>query len=233
LPFSNKNPQRPRARRGSIPLQKPVNSIFLPPAVDFRSVRWGFSTNRGWTKFSSIANKSLVAFVHQNRAMRRWLKPVVAPSVCGFILSAFALQSTAFADAKSASRTASRTPVRTQHLLTPDDGMAVVSAALDAQSRFHSNRDCSHLVHAIYERAGFSYKYATTDDLYGGVEEFRRVFHPQTGDLIVWHGHVGIVVRPSRHVFFSLLSAGPRTDNYRSAYWIGRGEARFYRYVKN
>lgn len=110
--------------------------------------------------------------------------------------------------------------------------MAVISAALDTQRRFGANRDCSHLVHAIYERAGFPYVYASADDLYDGVQGFRRVLRPQAGDLIVWHGHVGIVVRPSRHVFFSFLSVGPGTDNYRSAYWIERGEARFYRYVK-
>jgi cell wall-associated NlpC family hydrolase len=136
-----------------------------------------------------------------------------------------------FATAKSALR-ARGTRVGTERLLTPDDGLAVISAALDTQRRFGSNRDCSHLVHAIYERAGFDYVYASADDLYSGVERFRRVLHPQVGDLIVWHRHVGIVVRPSRHVFFSFLSAGPGTDDYRSPYWIGRGEARFYRYVK-
>ena len=135
--------------------------------------------------------------------------------------------------AKSNPKGASSTHARTQRTLTPDDGLAVISAALDTQRHFASNRDCSHLVHAIYERAGFPYVYATSDDLYDGVSRFRRVFHPQTGDLIVWQGHVGIVVRPSRHVFFSFLSKGPKTDNYRSAYWMGRGEPRFYRYVKN
>jgi cell wall-associated NlpC family hydrolase len=110
--------------------------------------------------------------------------------------------------------------------------MALISAALDTQRHLGSNRDCSHLVHAIYERAGFPYEYASADDLFDGVDGFRRVVHPQTGDLIVWHGHVGIVVRPSRHVFFSFLSAGPGTDDYRSSYWVGRGAVRFYRYVK-
>jgi cell wall-associated NlpC family hydrolase len=111
--------------------------------------------------------------------------------------------------------------------------MSVIAAALDAKVRRDSTPDCSHLVHAIYERAGFPYVYATSYDLYDGVEEFRRVFHPQPGDMIVWHGHVGIVVQPSRHVFFSFLTAGPTTDNYYSRYWTGRGEPRFYRYVKN
>lgn len=162
--------------------------------------------------------------------MLRWLKSLVAGSLCGFAFWAFGLQATAIA--KLGSRAADGAHTQTGHLLTPDDGLAVISAALDAPRHFASNRDCSHLVHAIYERAGFPYEYAPADDLYNGVDAFRRVSHPQVGDVIVWHGHVGIVVRPSRHVFFSFLSEGPGTDNYRSAYWIGRGEARFYRYIK-
>jgi hypothetical protein len=117
--------------------------------------------------------------------------------------------------------------------LSPDDGMSVIAAALDAKVRRDSAHDCSHMVHAIYERAGFPYVYVTSYDLYDGVEGFRRVFYPQPGDIIVWHGHVGIVVQPSRHVFFSFLTAGPTTDNYYSPYWIGRGRPRFYRYIKN
>ncbi len=117
--------------------------------------------------------------------------------------------------------------------LTPDDGLGVISAALDPKVRRYAGHDCSHMVHAIYERAGFPYSYASSDDLYAGVHGFRRITHPQPGDLIVWSGHVGIVVRPSRHVFFSFMSAGPGIDNYESAYWINRGQARFYRYVKN
>jgi cell wall-associated NlpC family hydrolase len=162
--------------------------------------------------------------------MRGWFK-FVAIAALAFGLPATAQQSagTSIATIQSV---AWAKGARAGHLLTPDDGMAVISAALDTQRRFGSNRDCSHLVHAIYQRAGFPYEYASADDLFDGVEGFRRVSHPQTGDLIVWHGHVGIVVRPSQHVFFSFLSVGPGTDDYRSSYWIGRGEARFYRYVK-
>jgi len=186
-----------------------------------------------------VHNRNLlqVHSAHHNRTMRSWLKAVAAASLWAPVLWAFGLQGTqqsaraGFTIANSASRSRG-TRVGSERLLTPDDGLAVISAALDTQRRFGSNRDCSHLVHAIYERAGFPYVYANADDLYDGVEGFRRISHPQTGDLIVWHGHVGIVVRPSRHVFFSFLSAGPGTDNYRSPYWIGRGEARFYRYVR-
>lgn len=109
----------------------------------------------------------------------------------------------------------------------------MIAAALDSKVRRFSGPDCSHLVNAIYERAGYPYKYASSDDLYDGVAGFQRVFHPQPGDLIVWHGHVGVMVRPSRHVFFSFMSKGPGTDDYTSEYWSSRGVPRFYRYVKN
>jgi cell wall-associated NlpC family hydrolase len=117
--------------------------------------------------------------------------------------------------------------------LTPDDGLGVISAALDPKVRRYAGHDCSHLVHAIYQRAGFPYAYASSDDLYDGVQGFQRITYPQPGDLIVWHGHVGIVVRPSKHVFFSFMTAGPGIDDYDAAYWVHRGQARFYRYVKN
>jgi cell wall-associated NlpC family hydrolase len=122
---------------------------------------------------------------------------------------------------------------KTDRTLTPDDGLAVISAALDSKVRRYSGHDCSHLVHAIYERAGFPYAYADSDDLYAGVEGFQRITHPRPGDLVVWRGHAGIVVRPSRHVFFSFMSAGPGIDDYEAPYWVGRGHPRFYRYVKN
>jgi len=131
---------------------------------------------------------------------------------------------------QSASGNRGRKTIRT---LTPDDGLAVISAALDSKVRRYSGHDCSHLVHAIYERAGFPYTYASSDDLYAGVQRFQRVAQPQPGDLIVWRGHVGIVVRPSKHVFFSFKSAGPGIDDYDAPYWVNRGHARFYRYVKN
>ena len=122
---------------------------------------------------------------------------------------------------------------RTGRTLSPDDRLAVIAAALDSKLRLYSERDCSHLVHAIYERAGFSYDYAGSSDLYAGIEGFQRVALPQPGDLVVWRGHVGIVIRPSHHLFFSFLHGGPGIDDYEAPYWTSRGRARFYRYVKN
>ncbi|MGP8092157.1 MAG: hypothetical protein ACLP72_02425 [Candidatus Sulfotelmatobacter sp.] len=121
----------------------------------------------------------------------------------------------------------------TRKTLTRHDGQSVVAVALHSKVRRDSAHDCSHLVHEIYQRAGFPYVYASSDDLYDGVEGFRRVSKPQPGDVIVWPGHAGIVVQPSQHVFFSFLTRGPGTDDYRSRYWIARGQPRFYRYIKN
>jgi hypothetical protein len=116
--------------------------------------------------------------------------------------------------------------------LNQDDRLSLIVAALDARVRQSSEPDCSHLVHTIYERAGFSYAYAPSSDLYAGVEGFRRVKQPEPGDLVVWRGHVGIVIQPSQHIFFSFMSTGPGIDDYQAPYWKGRGHPRFYRYVK-
>src|SRR5579871_1354742 len=116
--------------------------------------------------------------------------------------------------------------------LSTDERLAVIASALDSKTPRFAERDCSHLVHAIYERAGFPYAYASSDDLYDGVEGFQKVSQPQPGDLVVWHGHAGIVIRPTHHVFFSFLHAGPGIDDYESRYWTGRGQPRFFRYLK-
>jgi hypothetical protein len=115
--------------------------------------------------------------------------------------------------------------------LTRHEGAAITRAALDSRDPADSS-DCSHLVHALYERAGFPYEYAPSSDLYAGIDEFRRVAKPQPGDLAVWRGHAGIVVNPAQHSFFSMLSSGPGVDSYDSPYWKQRGRPRFFRYVK-
>jgi cell wall-associated NlpC family hydrolase len=164
--------------------------------------------------------------------MRTRTQPAILAALCGLALGVCGAQ-------QMPSRTTSSqqgvTPAHTRkadRALSSDEGLSVIAAALDSKVRRDGGYDCSHLVHAIYERAGFRYAYANSDDLYDGVEGFRRVWHPQPGDVIVWRGHAGIVVRPSRHVFFSFLTAGPGVDDYQSSYWTSRGIPRFYRYVK-
>ena len=116
--------------------------------------------------------------------------------------------------------------------LTLDEGLAIIGAALDSRHHKAFSSDCSHFVHGLYQRAGFHYAYAPSSDLYAGVGEFRRVTHPQPGDLAVWRGHSGIVVNPAQHSFFSLLRSGPGVDSYDSPYWKRKGRPRFFRYVK-
>jgi len=131
--------------------------------------------------------------------------------------------------ATAARKTASRR--QAPDTLSPDDGLSIIAAALD--SRVHLSRsDCSHLVQSIYVRAGFPYSYARSSDLYVGTEEFVRVTRPQPGDLVVWRGHVGIVVNPAQHVFFSAMRASAGIDAYDAPYWKRRGQVRFYRYLK-
>ena len=116
--------------------------------------------------------------------------------------------------------------------LTLDDGLAVIAGALDSSVHLRAKRDCSHLVHAIYSRAGFPYGYASSSDLYLGTPNFERVADPQPGDLVVWRGHVGIVVNPAQHIFFSSMRSGMGLDSYEAYYWKERGQVRFFRYIK-
>src|SRR5215472_730275 len=107
--------------------------------------------------------------------------------------------------------------------------LAAIPPTIDVKSE--SETDCSHLVHDIYEKAGFPYGYVSSRELYIGSTNFTRVHVPQAGDLVVWRGHVGIVIDPQEHSFFSVVSSGPDTQFYDSPYWLSRGIARFFRYV--
>lgn len=118
-------------------------------------------------------------------------------------------------------------------LLTTDEGLAIIGAALETRHNAHSNGDCSHLVHAIYEQAGFPYRYADSSRLYEGIEDFRQIAHPQPGDLAVWRGHAAIVINPVQHSFFGSTRSGLRVESYDSGYWKHRGPPRFFRYVKS
>ena len=109
----------------------------------------------------------------------------------------------------------------------------MIAVALESKKPVRAERDCSHFVHGIYQHAGFPYPYAPSDDLYDGAAGFQRVSKPKPADLVVWRGHVGIVIRPSQHAFFSFLNSGPGIDTYNNEYWTGRGHPRFYRYLKN
>jgi len=123
-------------------------------------------------------------------------------------------------------------PPVTAWLLTSDEGLTILGAALESRQQTDANADCSHLVHQIYERAGYSYSYANSIELYDGRKEFRRVTRPQPGDLAVWRGHVGIVISPRQHSFFSAMRSGHGVEIYDSPYWAARGRPRFFRYQR-
>ncbi len=111
------------------------------------------------------------------------------------------------------------------------EGRKILAAIPTVDSESESETDCSHLVHDVYEQAGFPYDYASSRELYIGSTNFTRVRAPQAGDLVVWRGHVGIVIDPKEHSFFSSVRSGPDTQFYDSPYWRSRGIARFFRYV--
>jgi hypothetical protein len=50
--------------------------------------------------------------------------------------------------------------------------------------------------------------------------------------LVVWRGHVGIVISPVQHSFFSAMRSGRGVEFYDSPYWQARGRPRFFRYLK-
>src|SRR5690348_5392430 len=116
-------------------------------------------------------------------------------------------------------------------LLSQKEGRAIVQEMAWADDEEGLAPDCSHLVHHLYEQAGYIYPYANSLNLYSGTGQFLRVRTPQAGDLIVWRGHVGIVVDPKEHSFFSSVTSGTQIQNYRSAYWRARGYPRFFRYL--
>lgn len=121
--------------------------------------------------------------------------------------------------------------VETPRLLTLAQGREIAAAALQRDEPLRGAQDCSHLVHQIYSVAGYEYPYASSFDLYAGNGNFRRVKHAQAGDLVAWPGHVGIVLDPRRHSFYSLVRSGLQSEDYLGPYWRSRGRPRFYRYV--
>jgi len=114
----------------------------------------------------------------------------------------------------------------------PQDRLDPKSLLLLMGQQIHETElDCSHFVQYLYEQAGLYYGYAPSRTLYDGMNGFKRVAHPRPGDLIVWRGHVGIVVDPEETTFLSALRSGVKVSSYQSHYWQRRGKPHFLRYV--
>lgn len=124
-------------------------------------------------------------------------------------------------------------PADPPRTLGSKEAQAILMAAREHRLGAERKPDCSHLVHEVYQSAGFEYPFANSHELYAGAERFVRVkaAEAQRGDLIVWPGHVGIVVDPALRAFYSSLRSGLRLDFYDTDYWRKRGKARFYRYA--
>jgi NlpC/P60 family len=150
---------------------------------------------------------------------------------CVLITSSWTAEKNGKTESNGASN-GSRSGYATARLLNSDQGLAIIGAALEFRHHRAPKPDCSHFVNTIYERAGFPYAYANSIELYSGTDSFHRVSRPQPGDLIVWPGHVGIVVHPAQHSFFSALRSGLGVEDYESPYWRKRGHPRFFRYVQ-
>ena len=80
--------------------------------------------------------------------------------------------------------------------------------------------DCSHFVHRAYQEAGFKYPYTTT---HGDWQKagFEVTNTPKPGDLILWDGHMGIVVDPEKKIFIGAQkSTGVAQASYKEkTYW--------------
>lgn len=116
-------------------------------------------------------------------------------------------------------------------LLNADEGLTLANTAWEQRAEVRRKPDCSHLVHQIYDLSGFPYPYASSFDLYDGIDNFRRVSTAHPGDLVVWRGHVGIVIDAIERTFYSSVRSGLRTEYYDGPYWRAQGRPRFYRYV--
>lgn len=159
-----------------------------------------------------------------------YAQPFSASHVVRVVFCACALLATGI---KAAPQEAPAAPASAPavRLVTPKQGRAIVDAALQGDQPAGRSQDCSHLVHDIYLLAGYDYPYASSFELYAGHPNFRRVRYPQGGDLVAWPGHVGIVLEPRQHTFYSLVRSGLQAEDYQGRYWRSRGKPRFYRYV--
>lgn len=153
-------------------------------------------------------------------AMRRLVGVLVIAWGCAIGASVAQAQGATSADEAEASA----------RLLTVAEGRAIVNAAWETDPPARGTQDCSHIVHQIYANAGFEYPYASSFEIYTGSDSFARVRKPQSGDLVVWPGHVGIVVDPLQHSFYSLVRTGWEAQDYDGPYWKSRGRPRFFRY---
>lgn len=156
---------------------------------------------------------------------------MVGASLCGAGISVLAQNTVKRIDDTAPASSARDKAETASRALSRREGLALRDFALAQPANLESKPDCSHLMHQTFAAAGLEYPYANSFDIYSGIPQFRRVKSPQPGDLIVWRGHVGLVVDPGEKSFYSSLGSGIQTDQYDNRYWRRRGTPRFYRYL--
>ena len=107
------------------------------------------------------------------------------------------------------------------------EGTAIAELTLQHWPQVRDKPDCSHLVHDIYSEVGLEYDYASSNEIFEGIDSFQLVEQPQPGDLVAWRGHVGIVIDPEDHSFYSSVNGGFSVSQFDSSYWLNRGPRRF------
>jgi cell wall-associated NlpC family hydrolase len=93
--------------------------------------------------------------------------------------------------------------------------------------------DCSHLVYRVYRETVFgSFPFMDTATLRTS-DEFVTVNEPQSGDIVLWDGHVAIVVDPVEGSFIGAqTSTGVAIANYKTnSYWKAKPGLLFRRHV--
>ena len=102
--------------------------------------------------------------------------------------------------------------------------------------------DCSHFIYQVINGARLAtaaqgiepqvVEYRSTSTIEAS-NVFIRVANPQAGDLVMWDGHVGIVIDPLAGSFIGAqTSTGVAESNYKTnEYWQKRGVKGFLRFA--
>lgn len=96
----------------------------------------------------------------------------------------------------------------------------------------HHGIDCSHFVWEVLKAAGHpNAPYTSTSGVPGSHAFSPASEPPQAGDIILWDGHMGIVVDATTQTFVGAQSGGVDNASYaKGSYW-GNRHHRFYRYT--
>jgi cell wall-associated NlpC family hydrolase len=89
--------------------------------------------------------------------------------------------------------------------------------------------DCSHFVWEVIKAAGHPQApYVSTSHVPGSAY-YSGVDVPAAGDIILWDGHMGIILDTTTGIFIGAQSGGVDEASYKNGYWAKRSH-KFYRY---